>query len=822
MRILWICLAFASVACVTSFNSDEDGWYDDYWYEDMLDKPVFDENEKDISNIAVSDEKDDDDLKKELSDFIDKQTSKTKSIVTTEHNFEEYQFEDNRSVVNEDTLDAKSTISDQSENDNHAFLKTTSADFKSNTDAVTSQTNITTAINENHGVSSTEKDLQGTTKIYSDEDIIEETKAILNEDTGNDFAEIKSDTKIEENDEDLKKIFDETNKILDNDDTDSIDEEFKDKNSNESFEYIDKGSPETAEDDTVDKAFNDLMSDLDKLKETWNKLKDSDDVSEADFDIGLDSKTNKLLSLEDDDYEEINDNNLEKIFENNESDNDGSFDVDENDEVIDNQSPEESELKQTTIKLNEPILYLNDALSASEAENKEDNINEELLRTSTTHEGKESETQETILNSTTAIDAKEELSSAEVDELMQDFTERYQQKMQISLSDVKKATQIQLNVDTPVVITSPGFPEPYPTNQTTDWMFTGNGMGIELNITEFAVNGHVGDYLLVKPGGVDESGSTGLLFSYRLNSPRRYRFLDVDQMFMRFEAKQGMQVLRGFNISARMVVPRLGAPVPEPEPEPVIPVPPATITLNLAGLTLDEFIRIEESFREIIADMATMYINRNGINPGINTTLEMTQITSKALCYHNWPKFERCAEVRFGIPLVYENVTEEEEARLNENDLREMWDFYSKRDPFVVRLRMLGITEYQVPNERGVLTVWLVIAGGVVISMSMLAFALWRFSCFATYTRMPSFNDTDSLHEKRKLDLYPTPHQTLPPLYSETDYKWADSKYDDSTKGGYSNKSYMHNDLFNIDSDEEVLPARDRSSGISPRDIYSV
>lgn len=29
--------------------------------------------------------------------------------------------------------------------------------------------------------------------------------------------------------------------------------------------------------------------------------------------------------------------------------------------------------------------------------------------------------------------------------------------------------------------------------------------------------------------------------------------------------------------------------------------------------------------------------------------------------------------------------------------------------------------------------------------------------------------------------------------------------------GGYSNKSYMHNDLFNIDSDEEVLPARDRS-----------
>ena len=48
---------------------------------------------------------------------------------------------------------------------------------------------------------------------------------------------------------------------------------------------------------------------------------------------------------------------------------------------------------------------------------------------------------------------------------------------------------------------------------------------------------------------------------------------------------------------------------------------------------------------------------------------------------------------------------------------------------------------------------------------------------------MPSLSDTDSVNEKRNLDLYPTPHQTLPPLYTETDYKWADAKYDESTKG---------------------------------------
>lgn len=49
---------------------------------------------------------------------------------------------------------------------------------------------------------------------------------------------------------------------------------------------------------------------------------------------------------------------------------------------------------------------------------------------------------------------------------------------------------------------------------------------------------------------------------------------------------------------------------------------------------------------------------------------------------------------------------------------------------------------------------------------------------------MQTYGDTDSIqNEKRHLDLYPTPHQTLPPLYSENDYKWADDKYDDSTRG---------------------------------------
>ncbi|CAH2057910.1 unnamed protein product, partial [Iphiclides podalirius] len=189
---------------------------------------------------------------------------------------------------------------------------------------------------------------------------------------------------------------------------------------------------------------------------------------------------------------------------------------------------------------------------------------------------------------------------------------------------------------------------------------------------------------------------------------------------------------------------------------------------------------------------------------------EVTQILSSALCFHNWPKFENCVEVRFGVPLEYED---EEEPRLNVEDLTTMWATYFNQDPFAARLRRLGITEYQVPNDRGIMTVWLVIAAGVAISVAMLAFALWRFSCFEGYTRMPPTSDSDSVHEKRNLDLYPTPHQTLPPLYAESEYKWPDPRFDGSTRvdmGGYANRNYLRDDLYDLDSDDDVSVARNR------------
>ncbi|XP_050356476.1 uncharacterized protein LOC126777504 isoform X2 [Nymphalis io] len=848
---LWICLALIAISGCRGLSYDNDGWYDDYWYDDVIDKSFDDDIKDPTKSTAIEN----DALTKTSPIYADEDIIAENKAYSDEHsiksegNFDaisDYQFEDNRSDLGEENFknDAKTTLTDY---DNTDGKKETSNDSseKINNDQTLLPTTVTDK--ENEELDYSVKTPKHITETYDDlayssnaseKKIIEETKTILTEDTGNDFEDFKSDEKNKETD--LNEIIEETSKLLE-DTPDSLEEGelIEDDfniggqdidNESKSLEDTSKQTQETTDEDTVDKAFNDLMSDIDRLHETWSKLKDYDDENVQSSESEEDGSY---------DYEEIDDENLEQIFDNGHETKTEKA-REEKESVEENESEKSTPVTQTVNKMSDPILYLNDALMASEAENR--NLvtigsNEKAPTTATPESNKNTTTQKVpVLRTAEKIEGLDNpeqlnnLSSAEVHELMQEFHSKYGEEIINASFYSEEAYYVTLTVDKPVVITSPNYPDHYPTNKTIDWIVSGDGMGIELNVTDFAINGHVGDYLLIKPGRVDEKGSEGLLFSYVLRSERRYRFLDVDKMFIRFEAKQAMQFLRGFRLSLRMVVPRPGAPVPEPEPQPEpAPTPVATFTLNLGGVTFDDFIRIEEQFRLIIADMATLYINTNKIDPGINTTIETTQITSKALCFHNWPKFELCTEVRFGVPIVYdvndvEDEDEEREPRLNEEDLRSMWETYSQRDPFAVRLRVLGITEYQVPNDRGTLIVWLVIAGGVVISMAMLAFALWRFSCFADYTRMPSFSDTDSVKEKRNLDLYPTPHQTLPPLYSETDYKWADAKYDDSTKdvGGYSNGSYMHNDIYDIDSDEDAMKPSDRNSGISPRDIYSV
>ncbi|KAJ8708507.1 hypothetical protein PYW07_010632 [Mythimna separata] len=720
--------------------------------------------------------------------------------------------------------------------------------------------------NENEGTKEEYMDELGQEPVVDDKDlskIIEETKQLLAEsDDAFDANDYENSDEQDKNDEEADEF---------NED-DTPEKVYKDLNADldKLFETLDKLADDTSDEtEKIDEKVTDAVKDYEEkygkpYKEdvalSWRNAEvdaaepeeanqndetgDENDAEGADDIVSDEEAAN-------DDYELIDDSNLSKIFalnlnasnENAENDEQELVDFDlNNDDNVKETTPVELQnidaIKNVVDYLDdptntepnadddidsimkqifpdeEPKLYGNDAL-VDEKKSKEDNAEEFETKTTNAEDG--------ITVKSVMVD---DLNSAELSDLMTQFVAAHKEEFDVNSENFEKHVMpihIILSVNESTVVTSPDFPKPYPTNNIVDWVFDGPGMGIEINITDFAVNGAFGDYLLVKPGGLDDSGHEGLIFSHHLTSVRKYRFADVDRMFVRFKANPGEEDQPGFSFSVKLIWPLPAYADDEPIAEPVADPPKETMTLNLAGLTLPKFNEIREQFLELLADMAKEYIRDNDIAQGMNTTWEVTQITRTAVCNIQWPEYENCVEVTFGVPLHYEE--EPEEPRLNAQDLNDMWTTYIVHEEFSARLRSLGITEYAIPNDRTVLMVWLVITAGVLISMAMLAFALWRFSCFEDYTRMQVYGDTDSVQsEKRNLDLYPTPHQTLPPLYSENDYKWADDKYDDSTRvdmGGFANRSYIRDEIYDLDSDEDVITPRDSFSkgAISPRDF---
>ncbi|CAK1547574.1 unnamed protein product [Leptosia nina] len=747
----------------------------------------------DLDNVKNSNNKDDDLQYSEIKD-------------------EDYQIEDNRSDQDaiKDDGDVETNFKLLSGDPDLApvddLVKSINEDDKSTEQRPMDHAEFEKAINNY---------LDETKEKSSKNDILEETKSILREDNGNDFEKIQA---LNEG-ADIQNVVDETNKLL-NETDDKFDENTLSTQSTESTTKVEENY------DSKEKAFNDLLTDLDNLHATWSKLSsDFNDKLNEETNLGYDDNYDKA---DDQDYEEISDDNLDRIF------NDESEENDYDGESYRDDSPAEN-------KENQPIFYLNDALSASDSTPTD---------TSTTADSKTESTDSIdIVSDTTPIDTismtdtantvSDEKESAtpkltkisktettkplpELDEIdsneKAEFYEKYTAERE-ALSPTNSTIRLHLSVNNTSILTSPNYPGFYPSNVIVDYIITGEGQGIEMNVTDFAVNGYIGDYVLIIPGQIEQKGSDGIIITYHLNSGRRFRFSDVDRMFIRLETKQGMQY-RGFNMTLRNIMPKVEIVDLEKEDEIPTWTSNHTLSVNLGGVSINGFIAKEEEFRRIIADMATLYINAKNIEPGLNTTLQVTQILSRALCFHNWPGSDQCTEITFSVPLVYDN--EDLETRFTREDLRDMWNSYSGIDPFAVRLERLGIQEFNYPDDESTLTVWLVIAAGVIISMAMLAFALWRFSCFEEYTKMPAYSDTDSLNEKRVLELYPTPHQTLPPLYTEDNVKWADDVYSPKDTG-FANKSYMR-DMYDMDSDDEALPTPNRyqSGAISPRDIYNV
>lgn len=63
----------------------------------------------------------------------------------------------------------------------------------------------------------------------------------------------------------------------------------------------------------------------------------------------------------------------------------------------------------------------------------------------------------------------------------------------------------------------------------------------------------------------------------------------------------------------------------------------------------------------------------------------MTQVST---CNVNWPGFERCVGITFGVPLP---ADAEQDPGLTAEQLRDMWAGSVDVDPFAARLRRLGV-----------------------------------------------------------------------------------------------------------------------------------
>ncbi|XP_038218181.1 uncharacterized protein LOC119836784 isoform X2 [Zerene cesonia] len=742
MRVLFSAILLG--LCVDVFADVNSEWTDEYDYNSYeyipSDKEVGEKNNKEI-----------DQFRKEVE----------ASIAEAENddyaNIIDYQIEDNRSEA--DIKRNDDVAVDVKEPDLHFFSK-----------------NLNAPEEKENGVSDEISKFYDENK-EPEEDIIEETKAILNEEDENDFEKIRP---LSHDVSDIKDIVEETKNLL-NETDNSFDSKANDTiiNAQESEKVTENKSGK------ITKSYDEFKSSMDELLDTLDRL----DVDNKDEDNYYDYD-NQF------DYYTVNDDNKP------------------DEKLSDDETLKDASFDSKTTQM--PIFYLNDALSAIDS-NLSQSVEVKANTTSSddikTTETPEPATEKDEQKATTQLEDKlttrtviETTPAQEVTEKPEENENKTSSIEKVPQSKPVTTIEVHLNVNDITKVVSPNYPSAYPTNQITDYIITGNGVGIEMNVTDFAINSFVGDYVLIIPGQTSKDSSDGILATYTLKSERRFRFTDVDRMFIRFEAMQGMQFQKGFSISLRMILPRQDVVADEEHgDQPAIKTSQDSFTINLGGVSVNGFFAIEEDFRRLIADMATMYINAKGIELGLNTTLEITEIRKKGICFHNWPGSEQCAEITFAVPLQYVDDDDDEmETRLTEEDLRDMWEMYSRQDPFAVRLELLGVVEFTYPNDRSVLTVWLVIAAGVVISMAMLAFALWRYSCFEEYTKMPSYSDTDSLNDKKVLDLYPTPHQTLPPLYTE-DFNWADDKYDITKDHGYSNSSYLRDDMFDIDSDEDTL-----------------
>lgn len=466
-----------------------DYWQDDTnydWYDDELQKlGIISSEDKDNlgENKIRNDIEAENDRKvaQEIEDFRSDVEDQF-GIDSADVDLEDYQIEDNRSKGEDDeiAIENKDKESDESLDDSLDALEDIAADvadlnrikesLDDTKDAKNDKVKQLNPINKFDADTNDILDQDNVNKNKTDE-ILQETKDILKEDEGkNDFLEVlplSTDTS------NLNDTIEETRKILNSTD-DKFDDEIKKVDSKE-LEDILKVDEDNLK--NFEEAYDDMLA-LSKMSDNLNDTNSFNDTV-SDDEKELDEIYKAYIDLAGD-YENIDDGNLDVLL--------GKKTKKEEAFPDDTRSEEESNHKP------HPIEYLNDALSPSDGIKEPDAemIPEVTTKVETTDNNKLN------LNDTDY----NYVVKSENDEVLEKFVQKHAEDFNFKSENFDKhiaPIHITLSED-PVVVTSPNYPSNYPTNNIIDWIFYGDGEGIEFNITDFAVNGHIGDYLLVKPG----------------------------------------------------------------------------------------------------------------------------------------------------------------------------------------------------------------------------------------------------------------------------------------------------------------------------------
>ncbi|XP_047996691.1 protein PFC0760c-like [Leguminivora glycinivorella] len=547
--ILFLCalIVGASAQSDESAGDWDDDWkeYDDEWFKTRLAQlGIYNDEQKEFAEDSVIDasvaiEREQDEIDKIVQEDI----KKYQDVAEDEGKLNDYQFEDNRSEQSKDInndaernqkshLESENDYEDKAEpiHDNsdgkEQYFKNYLVSENDYEDIAVPNRDVDNGNNEDVSQSESDndyddyalyvgddleenvpenEDLQIPEPKFSKDDdmiplpspesneqikrIMDETQAIIKkeEEKHNDFA--LDDEIVEENSNELNDIVKETNNILEEnlkpndfaeDETNKDNFDFSaDK---ERVQEINDGDfiakPEDNNDDTLDNAYEDLNKDLDKLFETLDKLSNSkseedDKVKPADVDYAV-NYDESLHNISD--YETIFDSNLSDLFEQHSKSKEdvNLVNIENKNENIEEKLIEDgNDEKKSSEQVLEEVPYINDALLS-------DDKNEEKPVKSVN---------------------VDELSDNQLVQLMKDFEVQHSDVFDVdALSDNHIVNELTLEYGETKVITSENYPAGYPTNRVVDWIVTAKGQGIELNVTDLAMNSALGDYLMVKPG----------------------------------------------------------------------------------------------------------------------------------------------------------------------------------------------------------------------------------------------------------------------------------------------------------------------------------